>query len=134
MELVHSVYQTSSEPSARSPSPPSPNGEAVPKGTPIPNGGSASNGGVRDTRDVFHVSFDPDAESLVEVITNAVAVIHNDDPGDLDPLHAAVDVEALDELVASSMGDAEGVDEVRFVYEGLEVVVTGDGDVWLRWE
>ena len=38
-------------------------------------------------------------------------------------LHDAVDVEALEQLLASSTGDVE----VRFTVEGIQLVVTHDG-------
>jgi len=38
-------------------------------------------------------------------------------------LHDAVDVEALDQLLASSAGDVE----VRFTVEGIQLAVTHDG-------
>ena len=38
-------------------------------------------------------------------------------------LHDAVDVEALEQLLASSAGDVE----VRFTVEGIQLVVTHDG-------
>jgi len=50
-------------------------------------------------------------------------------PSDSYQLHDAVDVEALEQLLASSAGDVE----VRFTVEGVEVVVTKDGvDVLLN--
>lgn len=122
MELVRGVYRTGSS------------GRARPSPALAANGGLTPNGGSSDSRDVFHVSFDPDEESIVEVVTNAVAVIHNEEPTELDPLHEVVDVDALEELVAPSGDDRPGADEVEFVYEGLAVVVDADGDVWLRWE
>lgn len=127
MELVHRVHQTDTSASAPRPSSPA-SGRATPNGGTTPDGGETC-----DSRDVFHVSFDPDDESVVEVVTDAVAVIHNVEPDELDPLHEAVDVDALEALVAPD-ADRPGADEVQFVYEGLAVVVDGEGDVWLRWD
>jgi len=44
-------------------------------------------------------------------------------PSDSYQLHDAVDVEALEQLLASSAGDVE----VRFTVEGIQLVVTHDG-------
>ncbi len=109
MELVRSVHETAS-----------------PSGL-VPNGG-----GNHGRRDVFHVTFDPGSESPVEVVLDAVAVVHDRQPEDLAPLHDAVDPEALDELVVPSSDHQAGADEVRFVYEGLEISIDGDGNVWLQ--
>lgn len=125
MELVHGVRRADSARSFGSPSR---------NGGPVPNGGLVPNGGSSDSRDVFHVSFEPEDESIVQVVTNAVALIHNEEPEDLYPLHEEVDVDALRDVVAPSEDDRAGVDEVRFVYEDLEVVVDGDGNLWLQWE
>lgn len=110
MELVHAVYE-----------------RAIPVG-PYPNGGFG------DERDVFHVSFDPDAESVVEVVVQAASVIHNKDPEELEPIAETIDPDALEDLFRTPYDDSSGVVEVSFVYEGLETVVHGDGDIWLNWE
>ncbi|QKY18630.1 HalOD1 output domain-containing protein [Halorubrum sp. CBA1229] len=44
-------------------------------------------------------------------------------PSDSYQLHDAVDVEALEQLLASSAGDVE----VRFTVEGIQLAVTHDG-------
>lgn len=95
--------------------------------------GLAANGGDRGKRDVFHVSFDPETESIEVVVVESVAAIQNRAPEELDPLYEAVDPEALDDLVAPEAGEQARVDEVGFVYEGLEVTIESDGDVWIRW-
>ncbi|MDL0122854.1 hypothetical protein PNP03_09105 [Halobacterium salinarum] len=43
-------------------------------------------------------------------------------PSDPHQLHDVVDIEALEQLIASSVGDIE----VRFTVEGIQVVVIGD--------
>lgn len=92
----------------------------------VPNGGSESG------RDTVRVPFDPASESVVEVVVEAVAFIHDADPTDLDPLFEVLDPDALDALVDDEAGESS-VDTVTFVYEGLEVTVDPDGTVWLRW-
>ena len=44
-------------------------------------------------------------------------------PSDSYQLHDAVDVEALEQLLASSAGDVE----IRFTVEGIQLAVTHDG-------
>ena len=92
--------------------------------------GFVANGGG-DERDIFHVEFDPAVESVVQVVVNAVAVIHNVDPIELDPLSGAIDPGMLDSLARQEDGEATISSEVTFTYEGLEITVDGDGHVWL---
>lgn len=91
------------------------------------------NGGGRDEGDIFHVTFDPEIESIAGVVTRSVAAIQNSEPHELDPIYDAVDSEALDDLIAAADDEQSGVDEVEFVYEGLEVMIESDGDLWLQW-
>jgi len=63
---------------------------------------------------------DPSPDLLVEIVETLE--VHGL-PSDSYQLHDAVDVEALERLLASSSGDVE----VRFTVEGVEVVVTKDG-------
>ncbi|MFC4543882.1 HalOD1 output domain-containing protein [Halosolutus amylolyticus] len=61
-------------------------------------------------------------EPASHAVIRVVAAYTNRPPIDLKPLHDVIDVDALDALV-SHAGDCV----VRFRYEGLRVVVTGDG-------
>lgn len=88
----------------------------------LPNGGSPG------PRDSFHVTFDPGGESVVEVIVNAVGLVHDVDQTELEPLATAVDPDSLDRLFATD----SAVREVSFVYEDLEITVGSEGDVWLE--
>lgn len=97
-----------------------------------PSSRTITSGGDRDRRDVFHVSFDPATESPTQVVTEAAAVIHNEDPEELGPLYEAVDPEALDDPVTPPGDDHSGVEEIQFVYAGLEVVLESEGNAWLR--
>lgn len=100
---------------------------AGPAGTPLlPNGG-------HDRLDAFHVPFDPSTDRVVDVVVNAVAVIHNVDPVALEPLSNAIDPDALEEFVALPSAGVASEREVTFTYEGLEIDVRSDGHVWLEW-
>lgn len=92
------------------------------------------NGGNPGDRDTFHVSFDPPAEDVVEVVVNAVATIRNVEPHELAPLQEAIDVDSLDRLVDPDETEQPADLEVAFLYQGLDITVTGDGDVWLEWQ
>lgn len=90
-------------------------------------------GGVEDSHDGFQITFDPEEEPIEEVIPNAVAVIHNVDPGDLEPFFSAIDPDALHRLMWPSTPGQAGAIEVSFVYEGLEITVEQDGTVRFEW-
>lgn len=92
----------------------------------LANGGDAR-------RDVFRVPFDPDTEDPNAVVVRSVAVIQNVEPTDLPPLGDVVDVDALEALVAPPEGSREGAVNVTFVYQGLEITVDSDGELWLEW-
>lgn len=96
--------------------------------------GVYTNGGDQDPRDVFHVSFDPTTEPVERVVVEAVAVIRNAEPDQLTPLNKVIDPEALDGLLASAAEKQVEQIDIQFVYEGLTVTVTSDGDLWLQWE
>ncbi|EMA27532.1 MULTISPECIES: HalOD1 output domain-containing protein [Halobacteriales] len=63
---------------------------------------------------------DPSPDLLVEIVETLEA---HGLPTDSYQLHDAVDVEALEQLLASSAGDVE----VRFTVEGIQLAVTHDG-------
>lgn len=91
-----------------------------------------ANGGY-DRQDAFHVSLDPENDDVVEEVVRAVAVIHNTDPKALTPLGNVVDPDALEALFGA---DSEGFTadaQATFVYEGMEITVNTDGNVWLEW-
>lgn len=130
MELVHQVYETGNRHEV------GPSAGLVPSRgrTVVRNGGRAvvPNGGSHDRRDVFHVSFDPETESPYEVVTDAVQLIHDKEVDELAALTTSIDADALDDLITPSLGRDPGLVEVRFVYEGLGITITNDGNVWLR--
>ena len=84
-------------------------------------------------RDVFHVSFDPANEDVTGVVVRSVAVIHNVEPAELPPLGEAVDPDALADVFGPRSVSTDADVQVTFVYEGLEITVNGDGNVWLEW-
>lgn len=88
------------------------------------------NGGMEDERDAFHVEFDPTTDSPTYLVTGAVAMIRGVDVRELEPLTGAVDPDALERLFEAR--DSDGVDDIRFVYSGFEVVVESNGHIWLR--
>lgn len=92
----------------------------------------APNGGDRDERDVFHVTFDPKTESVGQVVVESVAAIQNKERADLEPMYETIDPDSLDDLIAGGERRT-GVEEIRFQYEGMDVVVGSGGDVWLQW-
>lgn len=84
-------------------------------------------------RDVFHVSFDPTTEDVVEVVLRSVAVIHNVEPDELTPLGDAVDPEALSAIFGPASEEFASEVQVTFAYEDLEITVNTEGHVWLEW-
>lgn len=100
---------------------------ARPTGIPLlPNGG-------HDRLDAFHVPFDPPTDRVVDVVVNAVAVIHNVDPVALEPISDAIDPDALEEFIEHPSAGVAAEREVTFTYHGLEIEVRSDGHVWLEW-
>lgn len=92
-----------------------------------------TNGGDRATRDVFHVSFDPTTESIDTVIVESVAALKNTEPNELEPLYNAVNPDALQDLIRPGEETRSTANHIQFHYEGLEVRVSSDGDLWLQW-
>lgn len=91
-----------------------------------------ANGGDRGDRDVFHVTFDPETESVDAVVVESVAAIQNCEPEELDPIYEAIEPDALDEVITPS-ADTQSDVELEFVYEGMDVTVEASGDLWLQW-
>jgi len=92
----------------------------------VPNGGDGS-------RDAFHVSFDRESEDVVEVVVSSVAVIHNVDPTGLSPIGEVVDPDALRAIFGRGSDRFDADAQAIFVYEGLEVTINTDGNLWLEW-
>lgn len=90
------------------------------------------NGGTDDRRDVFHVSFDPNEESVFVVLTEAVALIQDTAPEALTPLSDVIDVDAIEALFGRSPERQPNDIEVTFEYESLSITIASTGDIWLR--
>ena len=76
--------------------------------------------------DTFSTRFTDGPDAVVVTIVETVAAITNCEVTDMPPLHAAVDTEALTELVASPR---EQSIDVTFAYEGCDVTVSSSGNV-----
>jgi len=83
---------------------------------------------------VFHVRFDPDVESIVHVVVTSVAAIRNVDPLELEPLNESIDPETLANVVRPRPEQAIRGASITFHYEGLNITIETDGDLWLEWE
>lgn len=83
--------------------------------------------------DAFHHRFNPTTQSVAGEVVSAVATIKNVDETSLEPLYVSVDPDALEMLVGPDAIDRCSV-EVQFRYEGLEITVNADGDIWLHWD
>lgn len=64
-----------------------------------------------------------------EAVILAVAEANDVDPLDLDPLHTAVDPDALNSMFQPSFESPPTDLELRFSMAGCEVVVHGDGEI-----
>lgn len=82
--------------------------------------------------DTFHVKFDPDDDSIIETIVTAVSAIHNKPFDGMDPLAHHIDPTLLEHLVTDSHPEMIS-GEVTFQYEGLNITVDGEGDIYLEW-
>ena len=94
--------------------------------------GTVADGSGED--DVFHVRFDPEHDSVVQVVVRSVGTIRNVDPLELAPLEEAVDTETIERVAGPEADEASRHGEITFRYEGLRVTVETDGHVWLEWE
>lgn len=73
--------------------------------------------------------FESPAELGVSIV-RAVDEVVDGEVVEFDPLYDAVDPDALESLFAPVVGTAHASQlEVRFAYEGLELVVSGDGNI-----
>lgn len=93
-------------------------------------GGTVTDGAGNDT---FHVKFDPEDDSVIDVIVTAVSSIHNEPSDQLEPLARHVDPALLANLTDPD-ARCEFLDGVvSFRYEGLKVTVQAGGDIYLEW-
>lgn len=79
---------------------------------------------------VYHASYEPYADSPSLALVEAIAAIEGTDPVTMAPLGDAIDMEALDAVVQSSLDD----DDVRVTlpYFGYRVAVRNDGVIELQ--
>lgn len=68
------------------------------------------------------------------MIPNAVAVIHNVDPEDLDPLFATIDPDTIRRLMWPPAERQSGVLEITFAYERLNITIERSGTVRFEWQ
>lgn len=85
-----------------------------------------------DARGTYHTRCDETAyEPVSSALVTAVSSIRHAAPTDLDPLHEAVDPDALNALFVHwhdrSTGDADG--SIRFTYSNCDVTVSSDGEI-----
>ncbi|ELY56012.1 hypothetical protein C491_13712 [Natronococcus amylolyticus DSM 10524] len=67
------------------------------------------------------------ANELTTDVVYEVAKVSNTDPIDLPPLYNAIDIDALNALVADSCEST--LKSITFQYDGYTVTVTGNGDI-----
>lgn len=71
------------------------------------------------------------SQAIIEAVARAEGVdITEVEPPAYAPLYAAVNPEAIDQLISSSSATNDGL-RLVFEYEGYEITITGDGDVSL---
>lgn len=83
--------------------------------------------------DVFHVQFDPESESVIQQTVKAVATITNSDPTELTPLAECVEPDMLETFVDPDANCGMYCSEISFEYEGLDITLNPEGDLWLEW-
>jgi hypothetical protein len=80
-----------------------------------------------------HETYDTgDPESLVTTVVEALAAATGDDPTAMPPLYETVDPDALVQLFQSNTAGRDGPLRVTFQANGRTVIVTGQGDVFVR--
>ena len=72
--------------------------------------------------------------SLSYTIIDALATVRETNPTDLEPLHTAVDTEALDQLFEPlrDSNHSNGAERVEFTFDGYLVTATASGDVTVQ--
>lgn len=77
--------------------------------------------------DGYRVEVEGGIDEPVVAISTVVGAVAGTDPEELDPLHAAVDADALDELLNGP--PANGDVRVEFQFEGYDVRLDGGGSL-----
>lgn len=96
-----------------------------------PYGKTADGSGSGD-EEIFHVEFDPDVDSITLVIVRAIAAIRDVPPTKLSPLADSIDLDFLEKLVDPESITVRRAGEVTFYYEGFDITVDSDGDIWIE--
>ncbi|AGB37769.1 HalOD1 output domain-containing protein [Natronococcus occultus] len=76
--------------------------------------------------DAYELEYDPATDAPSQAVVAAVGAVTETDPIELEPLHAAVDGDALDALFQPPTGTDRRVD---FRYNGHEIVLETPGTV-----
>lgn len=84
------------------------------------------------TNDVIRETIDWSEGSPSIAIVKTLAEAVGRDPTALDPLYDTVDPTALDSLLLSNGTRSNRGLIVRFVYQGLEIAIDGDGSMTIR--
>ncbi|MFC6826638.1 HalOD1 output domain-containing protein [Halopelagius fulvigenes] len=106
-----------------------------PASTPLPVDSVDSATGLtyHDATATYRMEYDLSADAPQEVVVRAVAALEGCSPLDLEPLHAAIDPDALDRLFApTNVGRHLGDGTVTFGYQGYEVTLHSYGVIALR--
>lgn len=84
-----------------------------------------------DDENAFRAIYSRDDESPSSAIISAVAVASDTDPLEMDPLHATVDPDALDVLLAPRRA-AVGDFHIALEYQGYEVAASSYGSLKIK--
>lgn len=80
--------------------------------------------------ETYHAQHDWTSDSPLSItVVGAVAAVIGKEPTEMEPLHSAIDPDALDTLLSS--GTEAGI-QVKFEYEEQLVTATGHGEVIVR--
>ncbi|MFC7156696.1 HalOD1 output domain-containing protein [Halomarina halobia] len=95
--------------------------------------GSGDDIGPSDREALNRARYDAtDAGSLLATVTVAISEVLDEDPMLLEPPLASVaEWDALEQLLTTQSSETPVIDYVAFSYRGLEIVVHGDGDVFI---
>lgn len=80
------------------------------------------------------VDFDPDSESVLEVVVRSVAAVQNTEPATLEPLENSVDTELLQTAVDAKANGSIDRAVITFQWEDTTVTLNTDGEVTIEWE
>ncbi|MDY7080850.1 MAG: HalOD1 output domain-containing protein [Halobacteria archaeon] len=64
-------------------------------------------------------------------IVEAISVITNQKPEDIEPLYNRMDAEAMDDLILSARENSTDL-QVSFKHDGVDILVNSDGEIHIR--